>query len=145
MSTSREDSRAALKALLTTALVGTGLPVKTVTDSKVKTLNGLTPLVSILSAGTLRERATFMGDIPTFELEVQVWVRQADTGWTNAQAEDALDDIESRIAQVYEDNRGGSGFSSLQYADTSIVMEVSVGGKPFYLERIPTIAKLARS
>jgi len=144
MSTSRETARDALVALFNTALVGTGLPVKTVTGSKVKSLEGLTPLVSVLSAGTLRERLTFQGDHPTFYLEVQIWMRQAATGWTDAQAEDALDRIESLIAEVYEGNRGTANWAVLEYNGPSSIMEISVGGSAYYVERIPTIVKLVK-
>lgn len=145
MSTSRETARDALVTLLTAALVGTGLPTKTVTGAKVTSLKGLTPLVSVLSAGTLRERVTFMGDMPTFYLEVQVWVRQACTGWTNAQAEDALDTIESLIAAVYQDNRGTANWAALEFNGASSIREVSVGGGPFYMERLPTLVKLTQA
>lgn len=145
MSTSRETARDALVILLESALVGTGLPVKTVTGSKVSSLEGLTPLVSVLSAGALRERETFRGDVPTFYLEVQVWVRQACTGWTNAQAEDALDEIEALIAGVYESNRGETNWEALEYSGPSSVVEMSVGGTPYYVERTPTIVKLSQS
>ena len=145
MSTSRQTVREKLTSLLSTALVGVGLPCKTVTDSKVEELTGLTPLVAVLSAGTLRERLTFMGDVPTFTLEVQVWVRQETTGWTNAQAEDALDRIESLIAGVYEDNRGITEFELLEYASPTTVIELSVSGVSYYMERIPTLVKLGRS
>lgn len=144
MSTSRKVSRGALKDLLTTSLVGTGLPVKTVTDSKVTDLSGLTPLVSVLSGGTLREPLTFLGDHPTFGLEVQVWVLQEGTNWTTAEAEDALDDIEALIAGVYEANQGTANWEILQYDGPSSIREMAVGGVPYYVERIPTIAKLAQ-
>jgi len=145
MSTSREAARDALVALLKTALKGAGLPVKTVTGSKVDDLSGLTPLVSVLSAGTLRQRLTFQGDIPVFSLEVQIWVRQECTGWTNAQAEDALDRIESLIAGTYESNRGTANWEALEYSGPTTVHEISVAGTAYYMERIPTTVKLKQS
>ncbi len=145
MSTSRKVARGALKDLLTTALVGVGLPVKTVVDSKVTDLSGLTPLVSVLSAGTLRERLTFLGDQATFNLEVQVWVLQEGTGWTTAESEDALDDIEALVAATYEANQGTANWEILMYAGPSSVRELAVGGVPYFMERIPTIVKLAKA
>ena len=145
MSTSRKVARGALKDLLTTALVGVGLPVKTVMDSKVTDLGGLTPLVSVLSGGTLREPLTFMGDHPTFGFEVQVWVLQEGTGWTHEQAEDALDDIEALIAGVYESNRGTANWEILEYAGPSTIIELAAAGTPYYLERIPTTVKVAKT
>lgn len=139
MSTSRETARDALVTLLTSALSET---VKTVTGSKVTNLQGLTPLVSVLSAGSFRERMTFMGDKPTFQLEVQVWVMQATTGWTNAQAEDALDAIEALIAATYESARGTATWEVIEYSAPSQVLEIAVAGIPYYMERIPTTVKL---
>ena len=142
MSTSRETARDALVTLLTAALAGT---VKTVTGSKVTALSGLTPLVSVLSAGTLRERMTFMGDKPTFSFEVQVWVLQETTGWTNEQAEDAIDAIEALIAEVVESYRSTGSWEVLEYDSPSVVGEVEVAGVPYYMERIPLLAKQAKS
>ena len=62
MSTGRETSRDALVALLSTALVGVGLPVKTCSGSKQVSLEGITPLVVVLSKGSDRETMTFCGD-----------------------------------------------------------------------------------
>lgn len=145
MSTSRETARDELVVLLTAALVGVGLPVKTVTGSKVTTLKGVTPLVLVRSTGTLRERLTFQGDIPTFSLEVQVWVRQACTGWTSAQAADALDEIESLIAAVYETGRGTADWEALEYNGPSWVDEIDVEGILYYAEHISSTVKLSKS
>lgn len=145
MSTSRETVRDALKDLLTTALVGVGLPVKTVTKSNVKQLEGLTPLVAVLSGGTMRERLTFQGDKATFYLEVQCWVLQEGAGWTNAQAEDALDTIESLIAGVYEGNRGTDEWTVLEYDGRTTVMEVTSDGKLYFMEHMPTIVQMSKS
>jgi len=145
MSTSRETARDALVTLLTAALVGVGLPVKTVTGSKVESLSGLTPLVSVLSAGSFRERVTFLGDMAAFSFEIQTWVLQSVAGWTNAQAEDALDRIESLIAEVYESARGTANWEVVEYAGPTTILEIAVAGIPYYMERIPTTAKLARS
>lgn len=143
MSTSRETVRDQLVTELGVALIGTGLPCKTVVGSKVTALAGLTPLVSVLSSGSLRERATFQGDIPTFSLELQVWVLQATEGWTNAQAEDALDTIESLIAGVVQTKRNNG--ENIDYAGRTTVLEVSVAGVPYYLERIPVNVRLNQS
>jgi len=145
MSTSRETIRDALVTLLSTALVGAGLPCKTVVGSKVKALEALTPLVAVLSGGTLRERITFMGDKPTFYFELQVWVLQEGTGWTNAQAEDALDRIESLIAGVYESERGTANWAVLEHDGRTTVIEVTVDGKLYFMERIPTVVQTTKS
>lgn len=145
MSTSRETARDALVTLLTAALVGAGLPAKTVTGSKVTELAGQTPLVMVLSGGSGRERLTYQGDQTTFMLEVMVFVRQATTGWTNAQAEDALDRIESLIAGAYEAAGRTADWEFVRYTAATKVYEVAVEGVAYYMERIPTTVELARS
>ena len=146
MATSRETARDALVTLLTAALVGAGLPVKTVAGSKQTTLRGITPLVTVLSAGSSREALTFQGNQAVFRYSVQVWVLQKEEGsWTLAQAEDALDDIERRIAEVYSDNRTTGNWNMLEMAGETTVSEVSVEGKAHYVEVIPTRVTLARA
>ena len=145
MSTGRDAARDALVALLATALVGGGLPVKTVTGSKVESLQGLTPLVGVLPTGTLRERMTFQGDKPTFGYEIQTWVIQSATSWTFANSIDALDNIEARIAAVFEAARGTANWETIEYAEASSVLEIEVAGIPYYLERTPVLVKLVRS
>jgi len=145
MSTSRETVRDALVALLSTALVGVGLPAKTVTGSKVEKLAGLTPLVSVLSTGSWRETLSFQGMKASFQLEIQAWVLQEATGWTNAQAEDALDSIESIVAGVIETSRGTDTWSVIEYSAPTMVIDMAVTGTPFFMERMPITVRLAHN
>jgi hypothetical protein len=149
MATSRKDIRDAIATILEAGLVGDGLPVKTVSAHKQESLEGITPLVVVLSRGSEREAFTYQGNQSSFRFLVQVWVLQEATGWTQAQAEDALDDIEKRVAAIYEDNRtkrAGSGqWEKLAYDGQTRVFEVSVAGVPYYVESIPTVVMLAQS
>lgn len=145
MSTGREASRDALVALLTAKLVGAGLPVKTVSGSKQTSLEGITPLVAVLSKRSTRERLTFQGDRAVFEFSVQIWVLQSGTGWTYANAEDALDEIEAIIAGVYQDNDRTATWEILKYVGPTTVAEVAVAGVPYYVENISTQVLLGRN
>jgi len=143
MATCRETARDAIVTLLTAALVGPGLPVKTVTGSKVSNLEGVTPLVVVLSKASARDLSFGHGNVAAFAFSVQVWVLQSGAGWTHAQAEDALDCIEARIAQVYEDNLvNRTTWEVLAYDGATEVREVAVAGVPYYVETIPTVTKL---
>lgn len=144
-STSRETGRDALVVLLEAALVGTGKPVKTVTGSKPTQLVGMTPLVAVLSAGTLREVLSFQGNQATFWLDVLVYVQQAEGSWTNAMAEDALDTIERLIEETYEANAVTDEWAVLGRDGRSTVFDVSVEGNPYYVERIPSMIIMAKS
>lgn len=145
MASGREASRDALTALLATALVGAGLPCKTVSGSKVTSLEAVTPLVVVLSKGATRERLTFQGDRGVFSFSIQIWVLQSGTAWTYANAEDALDAIEALIAGVYQDNDRTANWEILKYDGPTSVMEVAVAGVPYYVEIIPTLVLLGGS
>lgn len=146
MATSREVCRDALVALLEPALVGAGLPCKTVSGSKQTSLEGITPLVTVLSAGTNRVPFTYEGNRPYFDYSIVVWVLQAVEGsWTLAQAEDALDTIEAIIAGVLEANLRTAQWTEIDYSDPSRVADVAVAGVPYYVEAISVRAMLARS
>lgn len=145
LTTSRETARDALVALLEPALVGTGLPVKTISGSKQTGLEGITPLVTVLSGGSERVALSFQGNQATFSFNIQVWVLQSASGWTHAQSEDALDNIESRIAQVFETNRNNDTWEVLEYGSPTTVSEVAVAGVPYYVESIPTRVRLAKN
>lgn len=146
MSTSRKAARDALVALLETALIGDGLPVKTVSGSKPHSLEGITPAVFVLSRGSQRNALTFAGNRALFSFAVQVWVLETMEGsWTRAQAEDALDAIEALIAGVVETYRANTNWDLLEYDEGSSIIEVSVAGVPYFWESIPVNVLLGRS
>jgi hypothetical protein len=131
--------------LLTAALIGVGLPAKTVQGSKPDTLKGLTPMVAVMSAGSSRPRLTVQGDQGMFYMAIHVWVQQATTGWTNAQAEDALDTIESLVAGVIENNRQTDNWMIIEYDGRTTVLDIEVEGGRYYNEIIPIRFKLKGS
>lgn len=140
---SREVARDALVALLQAALVGAGLPVKTIQGSKATVLEALWPLITVESAGTQRVSFVFGGNrVAAYHFNVKVWVRQTATGWTTADAIDALDEIEAAIAAVYEDNKNTANWELLSAGMTK-VGEAAEDGTPYYMELIPTVMELA--
>jgi len=142
MATSRETARDAL-----TTLLDAGLTTKQeVVGHKLADPAGKSPIVAVLSAGTLRQRLTFQGTRPTFYLTIQVLVLAEDqAGYTEADAEDTLDTVESEIAAVLEDNWRTSSWESLEQTGPSEVIDVSIGGVAYYLEEIPVAMSLATS
>jgi len=146
MSTSRETARDALVTLLAAALVGEGLPAKTVSGSKITSLEGISPLVAVLSRGSVRTALTTSGDQAGFFFTLQSWVLQSDGGdWSYADAEDALDSIEALIAGVCEDNDRTANWELLRYDGPSSIVAVAVAGVPYYLESIPIQVVLGRN
>lgn len=153
MSTSRQISRDKLAELLETDLVsGSPQIVFDVINHKVtdQDLERGDPLVAVLSGGTQRIRLTQQGDRPDFYLDVQVWVRSSSEARTVAEAEDILDEIEVRIAQVLQDNRRGPGspteWEILEYVGRTLIGEIATDkGVAYSMETYPLRAKLMRA
>lgn len=153
MSTSRQTVRDKLAELLDTDLVsGSPQLVFDVIGHKVtdQDLEKGDPLVAVLSSGTQRVRLTQQGDRPDFYLDVQVWVRSSSTARTIAATEDILDEVEARIAQVFQDNRRGPGspkeWEVLEYAGRTTIGEIRTEkGTAYTVEVYPVRFKLMRA
>lgn len=138
MATNRETIRDALVVLLTAALAD----IATCRGSQVADVTGLTPLVAVFSRGSGRERPPLFQGNPTFYLEIHTLVRQAYTGWTNIEAEDKIDEIESIIAEVILTNAVTVNWRAIDYDGSSEVSDVKdVNGILYYLERILVIVQ----
>ena len=140
MSTSRSVARKGLASLLTTALVGTGKPAQAVYAYQVGDFAGQSPVVVVSSGPMLRLRDT-MGECyrSRFELHVYTFVLYADpdSGWTESDAEDALDTIEAAIADVLLTNTRYTGYwDRIEYADATQPDGVEIGGAEYRRELI---------
>lgn len=135
MSASREPVRKQFSTLLTAALVGEGKPAMAVYDHQVGDFDGNSPAVVVASGPVLRQRRT-LGPCwhTTITLYVYVFVLYADeNGWTEANAEDALDAIEALIADTVLANEVAPGYwSKATYADEPTQLDGVVVGGPEY-------------
>ena len=135
--TSRKAARKQLASILQTALVGTGLPAQAVYDNQVGDFQGQSPVVVVSSGGTLWERFTAQGMKPKFALTIHVFVLYADEAgtWTEADAEDALDDIDQIIGQTISANQKSDYWQALTYANPTQTGSVEIGGKEYRTEQ----------
>ena len=133
----RETVRDALVVLLTAGMVGANR-AKTCVGYKLEDIVGYEPVVSVESAGTDRSRLTFGVDLPTFDFKVVIYTPMATTGWTNAQAMDMVDLLESLLADVIEANKCTTDWSFIEYTDTSEIEEITerTGGARYYQETV---------
>lgn len=144
--TNRETGRDALAGLLSTALVGTGLPAQAVYGYQKSDFEGQSPVVVVLSAGTRRQRfgVGTQKYRSWFAYEVLVFVADADeaVSWTDADVEDRLDLIEKEIADVVADNRSTTNWDDLKHDEGfGQILPAVVGGKPYKMEIIRLIAE----
>ena len=137
MASNRKAAREALATLLTTALVGSGKPVQALYDYRPADFGGQSPVVTVSSAGTRRRRMTAMGSRATPLLRVDMFVVYSDQAtWTEADTEDALDDLEAAVAGVLDDNQRTAAWQALDYADASQRMSAVIGGVEYAWESI---------
>jgi hypothetical protein len=139
-SDNRETLRDALAALLTTALVGTGLPAQHVYGYPIGDFGAESPVVVVGSAGSERVRETTSSKWRDwFHLDVFVFVVCVDAGttWGEDDAEDALDLIEKEIADALIDNTEAGSVNFFEPAGRSTVDHIVIGGDNYRREHIP--------
>lgn len=134
ISTSRKDVRQHFAGLLSTALSGTAQAVYAYRKGDFA---GSTPVVTVSSLGSIRNPLTFQGMIPSFRLQVDVFVLYNDpaSGWTEQNAEDKLDDIEEAITAVVAANQVvSSKWEGIDFAGWSDRVDISIGGVEYIRE-----------
>lgn len=134
--TNRKNIRAQFASLLSTAMVGTGLPVQAVYSYRVGDFGGKSPVVVISSAGAVRSSFTFQGAKPSYRIQVDTFVLYATTDgtWTEEDAENALDDIEKLLADTIAANRANDYWIGIDYVDFSQRIDVTLGGLDYIRE-----------
>lgn len=144
MAANREAVRDAFATLLQTALVGTGKPVQEVVNYRKGDLEGKSPVVQVSSYASNRSQMTARGGRTTVYLLVAIFVLYAleDGTWTEAQAEDALDQIESLIAEVVRSNQATANWGALDYESRSERVDAAIGGQEYIVEAVTLKAEV---
>jgi hypothetical protein len=143
----RKVLRDALATLLTTALVGTGLPVNAVYSYQVADTKGKSPVVFVTSAGAWRrnpEKSTRPASFAYLDVNILVLYSDGTVNWTEQHSEERLDLIEKKIGEVVANNSDNPAqpWMSLDFAGRSEVTSVVIGGKDYSWEIIPLQAQL---
>jgi hypothetical protein len=135
---SRKAARLHLAGQLQAALTGTGKLAQAVYAYQVGDFQGQSPVVVVSSSSSLRERFTFQGSKPTFTLTIHVFILYADgTGnWTEANAEDALDDIEEIIGKTLAANQKSPYWETITQVGATQTTGVMLGGQEYRTEVI---------
>lgn len=135
MASSRKTVREQFASLLRTAMVGTGLPVQAVYDYRIGDFAGQSPVVVVSSAGSQRQVLTRMGSRATFYLLVSSFVLYSDgASWGEDDAEDALDEIESLLANVLDAFQVTAYWQALNYIGRTNRIDVMIGGQEYIYE-----------
>ena len=135
-------ARKVVREQLAAAIGGVMTSAQAVYDHKPAELEG-SPAVMVLSAGSERRKETTAGFGATFFFEIHNLVLYADpkAGWTEEDAEDALDTLEYELATFMNDkaNLKGSYWKTIRYAGRSVIGKTIIGGTEYQDEIVPLV------
>jgi hypothetical protein len=137
---SRKTVRDEIAAALSTAIAGSGKPVSSVFGYQPGQLNGESPVVLILSAGSERQIAGLgakkYDNRFEFELHFMVYDGKDNQPLTEKQREDKVDEIEALAAEWFANNQSGTNYRALRYTTvpTQITTVTYLDGNPYRLE-----------
>jgi hypothetical protein len=141
MSYSRETVRDALAALLNTALVGVGLPAQAAYGYPAADFQGQSPVVIVSSAGSERDQQTMATRRKSlFHLNIIAFVLYADpaSSWTEANAEDTLDEVEKIVDETLAVNLANPPtWADIGYDGRTTTGNATIGGEQYRYEIIP--------
>lgn len=113
--------------------------VQTVYPYQAAQLKGESPVVCITSGGSRREPLTLRGSLPTFLLDVHIFVLYSGGGddWTAQDAEDTLDLVEEQLGGIVDRHRKSQAWQRMVYADSSDASTpVTIDGMTYLHERV---------
>jgi len=99
-------------------------------------LKGISPAILLGGVGSIRPPLTPKGLVSQFTIEVitLVLLRDDASDWTEAQAEDVLDDMELYVSNALLKNRRSELWDELTFLTPSIVDRVVEEGVPYLSE-----------
>lgn len=142
MTVNRKTRRDRLVLHLTTDLTGTGNPVESVFGYDKRNFDGQSPVVIVLSEGTMRSpfgMGSGLYDAP-MRFVILSFVREADeeAGITAKNTEDDLDNVEAAIADSIMAHRKDipHWYNLMFLGEFSTIVPALVGGKPYKMEQM---------
>lgn len=143
MASNRETARDALATLIGTAMVGSGKPIQAVYNYRPADFGGQSPVVTVSSSGSERQRLSAQGGRASFYVQIDWFVLYNDrASWTEDLAEDRLDLIESSMAEILSISQETYPWFALDYVDRSVRADVVVGGVEYARESVTIRAEV---
>lgn len=138
---SRTPVRLYFAGLLNTALVGVGLPADAVYGYLAGKFGDKAKRVVVVSNGPIERKIQSLGNcyntIVTLHVYVLVLYSDRQNGWTESNAEDAIDAIETIIADTVINNQSVEGYwGNARYAEPTQIEVANIGGTPYRAELI---------
>lgn len=135
--------RKAVRKAIAAGLAANMPTAQVVYDYQKSDFDQQSPVVRVFSAGSNRPSMTARGNRSRFTFSIELWVLYANSGsWNEADAEDALDDLEQELVQWVSDNQVGDLWTALKFERPSLLGNVIVGGAPYLVEDITLVAEV---
>lgn len=131
----RANARVRIAGMLQTALVGTGKPAQAVYSYQVSDFGGQSPVVVVWSGSTLPKQMTARFTERQHWINVMIFSLYADGTWTEADAENAVDDIAEKIYDTLDNNQVSPDWNAIA-CEQSEPGSVEIGGAEYRTELI---------
>lgn len=137
-------SRRAVREALAAGLTEACASAEAVYACGVSEFGSRWPVVRVMSRGSERPAITAAGIRSRFTFLVDVWVlyRDGAAGWSEQDAENALDGLEREIIGWLSENQVGGLWTAIYYDGRSAVDVVSIAGEPWLTEAIQVTAEV---
>lgn len=142
------QTREEVRDLLTEDLIEVLDNVQAVYGYQKSDFAQLSPIVRILSDGTLLQEQSFTDYQLTYYFVIQVWVlRYSEAyGWTEEEAERLIDNIDYKVMQYLAGDTSERPWMSIGMTDRATVsVGANVAGEMFLVEDIPIAVVLAET
>ncbi len=148
----RKDIRKAIGAKIEADLVGESLPAAAFAPYTKTDFGGASPVITLASSGSDVPPLTPVGSTDTHYFEINTLVirpneKEKIDGYTEADTEDALDDVYDEIKQWIANNRKDKSTEKIWQhiaiaARSNIIPIVDDGGRGYFMENIPLIVEV---
>lgn len=148
----RKQVRQAIGAKIEADLVGESLPAAAFAPYTKTDFDGASPVITLASSGSDIPPLTPIGSTSTHYFEINTLIirpNQAEIsgGYSEADTEDALDDVYTEIVQWIEQNRKDTSTEKIwNYiaiaSRSNIIPIVDDGGRGYFMENIPIVVEV---
>ncbi len=143
MTATRKECRKALADFLRADL-STLVDSNWVLDHQLTDFDGATPIVQVTSAGVDWDNATMRGGKNIYFLSVESFVlhKHTESGWTEAMAEDLIDDIGEAVLDCLVRNKSKGLWMKIRLHERTLVTRTAVSGLTYLYEVFPIILEV---
>lgn len=148
----RSDVRKAIGAKIEADLVGESLPAAAFAAYTKTDFDGASPVITLASSGSDIPPLTPLGSTDTHYFEINTLIirpnqAETDSGYSESDSEDALDNVYEEIKQWISNNRKDKSVEEIWKhiaiaARSNIIPIIDDGGRGYFMENIPIVVEV---